>query len=527
MAEWTYIIVGAGSAGCVLANRLSEDPENKVLLLEAGRKDNSLRIQIPALEPFAFGNPKFDWCYQAEQDPSRNSVAPVWPAGKVLGGGSSINGMIYIRGSAADYDSWAQDGVEGWSWSEVLPFFRKAETNSRGPSEVHGDDGPLSVIDMQTHHPLNDLFIKAAVTSGLSYNDDFNDGDQNGVGKIQTTQRRGFRYSTAKAYLKPAVSRPNLRVITNANAEQIVFEGRQAVGVSYRHEGKEHLARCSQEVLVSCGAIGSPALLLRSGVGDATELRAVGVEVVADIPAVGQNLQEHPGSYLRAEVDLKTFNVQFAPHHAIRHGLNWILNGRGPLTSPAATCCAFLKTDPKLEEPDIQVHFSPFSYDYTPGGKFSLPKVPTILLGVNVSRPQSRGYVTLSSPKANVPPVIHHELWSNEQDFETIQLGLLKTHEILKSAPLAKHVVNSTIDEAIGARASLQEYVRENSFMAYHPVGTCAMGNRGVLSSDLRVKGLGGLRVVDASAMPRVPSGNTNAPVIMLAEKAAALISES
>ena len=521
MQIWDYIIVGGGSAGCVLANRLSENEKTQVLLIEAGRSDNAPRIHIPALEPFVFGNPKFDWCYGAEADPSRNGPNPVWPAGKVLGGGSSVNGMIYMRGNAGDYDSWAKDGVTGWSWSEVLPYFRKSETNSRGESQAHGSFGPLAVRDMATDHPLNDLFVAAAQAAGLPANDDFNDGEQFGVGPIQTTQKRGFRFSAARAYLRPAMKRPNLTVITHAPAESLLFDRDRVAGVAYRKDGRRQEARCRGEVIVSSGAIGSPALLLRSGIGPANVLRDAGIPQRADLP-VGMNLQEHPGAYIRARVSIPTFNADITPIKALRYGLDWLLRGGGPIATPAATCCAFLKTDPELRHPDVQVHFAPFSYDYTPGEKVSLPKEPMILIGANVSRPQSRGQVTVRSADPATPPVIDHALWGAEADRDIMVRALRQISAILASPPFGDHLVE---DPAAGlSDADLADYVRDNSFMGYHPVGTCAMGRDGVLDDQLRVRGVPGLRVADASAMPRVPSGNTNGPVIMLAERAADLI---
>lgn len=521
MQIWDYIIIGGGSAGCVLANRLSENDKNQVLLLEAGRNDNAPRIHIPALEPFVFGNPKFDWCYGAEPDPSRNGPNPVWPAGKVLGGGSSVNGMIYMRGNPGDYDSWVDEGISGWSWHEVLPYFRKSESNSRGENQAHGAFGPLAVRDMATGHPLNQLFIDAAKGVGLPANDDFNDGEQYGVGTIQATQKRGFRYSTARAYLRPALKRPNLRVITEAPAAQLIFEEDRVTGVRYSKAGRSQVAQCRGEVIVSSGAIGSPTLLMRSGIGPAEVLRDAGVPIRAELP-VGRNLQEHPGAYIRAQVRIPTFNSAITPFKAIRYGLEWLLRGAGPIATPAATCCAFLKTDPGLRHPDVQVHFAPFSYDYTPGDKVRLPKEPTILIGANVSRPKARGRVGIRSSDPSVAPVIEHALWESEADRAIMVRALKQVSAILAGPPFGDHLLDNP---AAGLTDSaLEDYVRENSFMGYHPVGTCGMGRDGVLDDHLRVRGIKGLRVADASAFPRLPSGNTNAPVIMLAERAAALI---
>jgi choline dehydrogenase len=522
MQVWDYIVVGGGSAGSVLASRLSEDGKSRVLLLEAGRSDSAIRIHIPALEPFVFGNPRYDWCYRAEADPSRGDTAAVWPAGKVLGGGSSVNGMIYMRGIPSDYDGWAEEGVSGWSYEDVLPYFRKAETNSRGASEAHGGSGPLAVEDMRTQHPLNELFMAAAQTWGLPGNDDFNDGDQYGVGKIQTTQRRGFRYSAARAYLWPARRRKNLTVVTDARVDRILVVDGRAVGVAYTSKGKAREARSGGEVIVSCGTVGSPSVLMRSGIGPADVLGGAGIEVVLDVPAVGRNLQEHPGVYLKVGVDVPTFNSGLGPLKALGYGLAWLLKGGGPVATPAATCCAFLKTEADASDPDVQVHFSPFSYDYAPGEKVSLPKEPTVLIGANVSRPQARGEVRITSPDPAAPPVIEHMLWQSASDRAVIARALRQLEGIISTAPFGSHVTSNPLHGLDDA--SFERYISQNSFMAYHPVGTCAMGRDGVLDDRLNVRGIAGLRVADASAMPRIPSGNTNAPVIMLAEKAADMV---
>ena len=368
---WDYIIVGAGSAGCVLAHRLSAERKNKVLLLEGGGNDTSPLVRIPAGEIKAILNPRFNWMYMSEPDPSLNGRDAMWPGGKVLGGSSSINGMIYLRGQHEDYDDWARlvGNTGAWSYRDVLPYFKRMETNPLGPSEYHGDSGPLVVSDVPTPHPLVRVFYEAGKELGYPFNPDVNGERQEGIGPNQGSIRFGRRNSTARAFLRPVMDRPNLSVETEARVDRILFEEGRARTVVYSRGGAKREATADGEIVLSAGAIASPAILLRSGIGPAAELGAFGISVVADSPGVGNNLQEHPVAWVAGYVGISTYNTEVTPSGWVRHGLNWLLRGKGPAASPIAQAVAFLRTRPEEESrPDIQLHFTPTGYEFGPDG---------------------------------------------------------------------------------------------------------------------------------------------------------------
>ena len=363
---WDYIICGAGSAGCVLAHRLSADPKNKVLLLEGGGFDTSPVLRVPAGEIKAILNPRFNWMYMSEPDPSLNGRDAMWPGGKVLGGSSSINGMIYLRGQHEDYDGWARliGNTGAWSYRDVLPYFKRMESNPLGPSEYHGADGPLEVSNVPTPHPLGRVFVEAAKEIGIPFNPDVNGERQEGAGPNQGTVRFGRRNSTARAYLRPVMGRRNLDVETEARVDKVLFEEGRARTVVYSRAGVKHEARTDGEIVLSAGAIASPAILLRSGIGPAADLAQLGIAVVADSPGVGNNLQEHPVAWVAGYVDISTYNTEVTPSGWVRHGLNWLLRGQGPAASPISQAVAFVRTRPEEEDrPDIQIHFVPTGYE--------------------------------------------------------------------------------------------------------------------------------------------------------------------
>ncbi len=526
---WDYIIIGGGSAGAVLANRLSEDGDNRVLLLEAGGWGNSPFIKIPAGEVKAIMSPKYNWAYKAEPDASRGGREDMWPAGKVLGGGSSINGMMYVRGNRGDYDHWAQLGCKGWSYDDVLPFFNRAETNENGASTFRGGAGPLCVSNarVKSTDEMTQDFIKAGVEAGIPYNADVNGEHQEGIGKSQATQKKGWRHSTAEAYLKPARKRPNLDIRTAVFARKILIDAGRATGVEAIWNNKTVVFHADQEVILCAGAIASPKLLMLSGIGPANHLRSMGIPVALDLPGVGENLQEHPGVMLSVHVNQPTLNTEVSNIFKIaRHGLNFLLSGKGPASTSIGHAVAFVRTRKNLQWPNIQISYTPIAYDFTPDG-VTLYKRNCVGVAVNVCRPAGRGKITLRSADPADSPVIHHELLGEQDDMAQMIEGAKLVRRIFEAPSFKKYNTGErNPGKDVQNDAEWEAFIRQNAFLMYHPCGTAKMGvdDMAVVDPDLRVRGIGGLRVADASIMPVVPSANTNAPSIMVGERAADLI---
>ncbi len=526
--RYTYVVVGAGSAGCVLANRLSANPKNRVLLLEAGGRDVNPWIHIPVGYFKTMHNPGTDWCYETEKDPGLNGRSIAWPRGKVLGGSSSINGLIYIRGQAQDYDQWRQLGNAGWSFDDVLPYFKKAEDQERGGDEFHGAGGPLSVSNMRISREICDVYIKAAEELGIPATDDFNGASQEGAGYVQLTARNGRRCSAAVGYLNPVKKRPNLDVVTHALAHRVLLDGKQAVGIEYSVEGRTQTAYADAEVLLSAGAIGSPQILQLSGVGGGALLAAAGVAAVHDLPGVGENLQDHlqVRSMYRTK-DPITMNDQVKnPINKMFMGLDYLFFRRGPLSMGASQVCVFARTQQDMETPDIQFHLQPLSADKPGDG---LHKFSAFTSSVCQLRPESRGYLTIKSNDPTAYPAIHPNYLATQTDQRTIVDGMKMSRRLSETQSLGPYVAEE-LEPGPAAQSDeeLLDHARNNSVTIYHPVGTCKMGSdpMAVVDERLRLHGIGRLRVVDASIMPTLVSGNTNAPTIMIAEKAADMILE-
>jgi choline dehydrogenase len=524
--EFDYVIVGAGSAGCVLANRLTADGKHSVLLLEAGPKDTNFWIHVPLGYGKLFKAKTVNWMYQTEPEPGLGGRSIFQPRGKVLGGSSSINGLLYVRGQHEDYDRWRQRGNSGWGFDDVLPYFKKAENQQRGADDYHGGDGPLPVSDLGHPDPLSGAFIAAAAESGLPLNPDFNGAAQEGAGFFQTTTRHGRRASTAVAYLRPAKGRKNLQVETSALAQRILFDGRRAVAVEYRKAGVKRTARARKEILVSSGAYNSPQLLQLSGVGPADLLRKHGIGVVLDAPGVGNDLQDHMQVRIVMSCT-KKITLNDIINHPLRRmlaGVHYAALRKGPLTIAAGTSGAFFKTSPRLASPDIQIHFLPFSTDKM-GEK--LHSFSGFSASVCQLRPESRGSLRIRSADPAVAPEIRINYLATETDRTANVEGLKILRRILQAPALKPYVVEEVEPGVkVATDEELLSFCRQRGSTVYHPTSTCRMGNDplAVVDQRLKVRGIEGLRVIDASVMPDLVSGNTNAPVIMIAEKASDMI---
>ncbi len=530
--EFDFIIVGAGSAGCPLANRLSENGKYTVAILEAGPKDTNPWIHVPVGYFRTMGNPKSDWCYTTEEDPGLNGRAISYPRGRVLGGSSSINGLLYVRGQAEDFDHWRQLGNSGWAWDDVLPYFKRAENwngDAPDPQNLRGHGGPLSVSPNRLTREVTDRWAKAAVAAGYKKNEDYNGADQEGVGYFQMTMKGGRRCSTAVAYLNPAKNRKNLSILTDTQVERLVITDGAVTGLVAKRKGKQVLLSARKEVVLSAGAINSPQIMMLSGIGAGAELQSHGISTIVDLPGVGKNLQDHLQARPVYKTTLSTINIE--TNNIFKKamiGLQYMLTQRGPMTMAASLGTAFLKTEDHLATPDIQFHIQPFSATRPSDGPHPFSAFTASVLQL---RPESTGHVELASNDPFEAPKMHLNYLSTELDQRTIVKGIQIARRIAEHSPLKEVLTEEFIpgrEVAFDDFEGTLDWARNTAVTIYHPTGTCKMGTdkMAVVDERLRVRGVKGLRVADASIMPVITSGNTNAPCIMIGEKCSDMILE-
>ena len=529
--EFDYVIVGAGSAGCAIAARLTENPSVSVALIEAGGRDSSPWIHIPVGYFKTIKNPALNWMYRTQSDPGLNGRALNWPRGKTLGGSSSINGLLYVRGQAQDYDHWRQLGNEGWSWEDVLPLFKRAESWEGGEDELRGSEGPLSVTKSGKSWKIVDAWVQAAQNEGFPYNPDYNGKDQFGVGYFQLTARNGLRCSSAKAYLTPNTGRKNLEIITHVLTEKVLFSDMRAIGIQGMRSGNPVIIKARNEVILSAGAIGSPQILMLSGIGPAKHITSHGIEVLHASDGVGKNLQDHLQARPVYRCSLPTINTRTRGlWNQAKIALEYALKQTGPMTMAASLGTGYLKTRPGLETPDIQFHIQPFSADNPTTGTHTFDAFTASVLQM---RPESAGELLLKSANPNDHPDIHPNYLATQLDQETIVEGIRIARRICRQSPVADAI---TEEHAPGTAIADDDYegllnwARDTATTIYHPTGTCKMGpdrdKKAVVDARLRVKGVTNLRVADCSIMPQIVSGNTNAPAIMIGERASDMIRE-